>query len=70
MSYWLPKLHNKPIKLELLPILALVCQQNFLPLPLSKTCNYILRKSITKDPVRKLVYTNSGGILDKLTNFF
>ena len=28
--YWLPKLHNKPIKQDLLPILVLVRQRNFL----------------------------------------
>ena len=45
--YWLPKLHKKPIKQDLLLILALVRQQNFLNcqprvLQLLKTCYQVL----------------------------
>ena len=28
--YWLPKIHKKPIKIDVLPILVLVRQHNFL----------------------------------------
>ena len=45
--YWLPQHHNKPIKQDLLVILVLVRQQNFLNclprvLQLLKTCYQVL----------------------------
>ena len=54
--YWLPKLHNRPIKQDVLPILVLVRQQNFLIvtscLAAIKTTNQALRKKYMKDLLR------------------
>ena len=62
MLYWLPKLHKKPIKQDVLLILILEQQQNFLKIMLLSTV-----KRFMKDPAR--IYfdlLNSGEVLDKL----
>ena len=54
--YWLPKLHKKPIKQDLLLILVLVRQQNFQNFnPVSYSCLKNMLSSIVKK-----VYERSG----------